>query len=261
MYFMNTEPTNAARAWRVYLALVCLFIAVTACSGYARQNNKGNNLISEQDLDLALEAYQSAQVIEPDRAEAYFNAAIAYYELGQPDRAISNLNQALVTANASLAFSAWFNLGVLHFELGACGDAFESFKNALRLRPDDVDTRHNLELAHLCNIPATPTALEQQTNPEINQSDPSVTPTDQPGGFDGPTPTPPPIAFDLTQTRVAGEGDPGQDDSSTPVPQSSGEMTIEQAERLLDQIEQDQQALQEFLQIAGSDGDISEKDW
>ena len=194
-------------------------------------------------------------------AEAYFNAAIAYYKLNQPDRAISNLIQALDTANNSLAFKAHFNLGVIHYELGACGEAFASFQSALRLQPDDNEARYNLELAHRCNIPLTPTALEQQTEPEISQSDPSVTPTDQPGGFDGPTPTPPPHAFDLTQTRVAGEGDPGQDDSSTPVPQSAGSMTIEQAEQLLDQIEQNQQALQEFLQIQGSDGDISEKDW
>jgi hypothetical protein len=38
-------------------------------------------------------------------------------------------------------------------------------------------------------------------------------------------------------------------------------MTIEQAERLLDQVEQDQQTLREYLQDEADSGDVTEKDW
>jgi hypothetical protein len=38
-------------------------------------------------------------------------------------------------------------------------------------------------------------------------------------------------------------------------------MTAEQAERLLDQIQQEQQALMEFLQQVGSGGQPLEPDW
>ena len=58
------------QSWRAILILGLMSIAVAACSGYARRNNEGNNLIKEQDPNRALEAYQNAQVIEPGRGRS-----------------------------------------------------------------------------------------------------------------------------------------------------------------------------------------------
>jgi tetratricopeptide (TPR) repeat protein len=244
-----------------HMMLLLLVISLSACSGFAQRNNAGNRSVRNQDYDNAIESYQNAQALDPDHAEAYFNSATAYVALDEPERAIEALYQALKYADNDMKSRIYYNLGIVYYNLNKCGDAFEAFQQALLLKPDDNDARYNLELSHYCNILPTPTALEQQTEPESGQSDPDTTPTNEPGGFDGPTPTPPPQEFDLTATPVTGQGSAGSDDSLTPIPQSEGEMTVEQAESLLDEIAQDQQSLREYLQDEASFGDVSEKDW
>ena len=106
----------------------------------------------------------------------------------------------------------------------------------LMLNPDDTDARYNYELALRLALPPTPSEQQQQTEPELGETDPTVTPSPEPGGFEGPTPTPPREEFepDFTETPVGGTGDFGDDAQSTPVPVDNGPMTLEQAMRLLD---------------------------
>lgn len=248
---------------RSNLNFVIIAVVILAGCGVsiAERNNTGNRLYQRGDYDAALQAYQIAQVVEPDHPEAYFNAAAALIGSDQLNRAVETLEQALRTADDDLAAKAYYNMGNIFFEFNRCNEAFEAYQQALLLRPDDDDARYNLEVALLCMVPPTPTALEQQTESDLGETDPETTPTDEPGGFDGPTPTPPPVEFDLSATPETGEGDNGDEQSETPIPRSDGEMTIEDAERLLDQVEQNQQSLREFLQDIIEDGEVTERDW
>ncbi len=240
--------------------MLCLLI-LAACNTVAERTTSGNRAYYDGNYDSALAAYQAAQVAAPDRPEPYYNAAAAYIGDNQLNPAIDALHQALKTADSDLAVRAYHNLGLAYYELGMYAEAIEAYQAGLRLNPDDEDLRYNLEIAQLWYVDPTPTAIEQQTQPEQNQTDPNATPTNNPGGFDDPTPTPPPLDFDPTATPSSGETSGSGQDSTTPIPQSEGEMTVEQAERLLDQIRQDQQALREFLREVGGEGQTSEKDW
>jgi Ca-activated chloride channel homolog len=245
---------------RVGLFILCLFIA--GCGTQTqRQNNSGNSAFYDEQYDVALRNYHTAQVNDPDKPVSYFNAASAYYQTGEYQQAIAALEQALTNAEGQIAVDSYYNLGNIYASLGEYGTAIEIYQQGLRLDPDDEDMRYNLEIALLRYIDPTPTAQQQQTKPENDQTDPEVTPTNNPGGFDGPTPTPPPQDIDPEATPETGAGQDGSEQSSTPVPQSQGQMNVEQAERILDQIQQDQQALREFSQEEGGEGDISEKDW
>jgi tetratricopeptide (TPR) repeat protein len=248
--------------WTHGFVLAGLVVLLAACAvNVAERTNAGNQHYQRQEYDAALEAYQVAQVIDPDRPEAYFNAAAAYIGSGRLERAIEALEQALVTADDDLAADAYYNLGNIFYELNRCHEAFEAYQQVLLLRPDDDEARYNLEVALMCAIPPTPTALEQQTEPDVDQTDPETTPTDEPGGHDGPTPTPPPQDFDPSATPESGDAQEIDDDSDTPLPLPEGGMTVEQAERLLDQIRQDQEVLREFLQEEAISGEVSQRDW
>lgn len=244
------------------LLLLILLCSLTSCTGaVVRHNSGGNQNYDRGNYDGALREFHAAQVAAPDRPEAYFNAAAALIELDELDRAIIALEQALKTADEELSVAAYYNLGNAFFDMGSYELAIGAYQQALLIEPGAADARYNMELALLRFVPIAPTDVEQQTEPDSGYTDPDVTPTDEPGGFEDPTPTPPVIDFDLSATPEMGEGGSGGEDSSTPVPQSQGHMTIEEAERLLDQIQQDQQVLREFLQEEGLSGQPSEKDW
>lgn len=247
---------------RVSVVLIALNILLAAaCGSVARNNSRGNSLYDDGVYEAALRSYQQAQVADPDRAESYFNAASALVASGAADSAIDALEQALRTADDDFAADIFYNMGNVYYESGRFWEAVNAYKQTLIRRPDDAQARYNLELALLYAIPPTPTAQEQQTSPDSDQTDPETTPTDQPGGFDGPTPTPPPVDFDPSATPDSGESPGGEEQSTTPVPRQGGQMTVEQAENLLDQIQQEQQSLMEYLQFEASGGQSAEIDW
>lgn len=238
------------------LALVLLAgVLLAACAGVPERVHTGNRHYRGEEYDRALRAYQAAQVLDPDRPEAYFNAGSALVGMLEYERAVAALEQSLRSAEGGVAVSAYYNLGNIYFEMGRFQEAIRAYQQALLIDPGADDARYNLELALLRYVPATPTAIEQQTEMDEDRTDPDTTPTPEPGGMDGPTPTPPPIELDLTATPDSGEGDNGEDESTDPIPQSQGELTVEQAERLLDQIQQDQEALRDYFQEPAAPGE------
>ena len=248
---------------RVLMCLIPLLAwALIGCAdAVERRVDSGNALYDDGDYAPALRQYQAAQVIAPDRSLAYFNAAAAYDALDDPEAAISALEQVIRTGDDDVTADAYYNLGNIYYRTRRYDEAVSAYQASLRDNPTDEDARYNLELAMMRVFTPTSTAQEQQTNPESGETDPETTPTDQPRGFDGPTPSPPPLDFDRSATPVDGESDTGAEDSATPIPRSEGDMSVEQAEELLDRIQQDQQALSEYLEQAGAPGAPSEKDW
>lgn len=244
-------------------SLTAVLLACACGVDIAERNNAGNREIRAGNYEAAVLAYQQAQVAAPDRPEAYYNVARAYAELGDVEAADAALEQAIRTADESLMARAYYNLGNLYFERGDYPQAFGAYQQALLLRPSDAATRYNLELALGYLQRPTPTALEQQTEPENETTDPTATPTNQPGALEGPTPTPPPqegipdpFASPVAEGTAAGTGVP-----STPQPDVRGTLTVEQAERLLDVLRQDTRTLREYLQQPAQGSTDVGKDW
>lgn len=236
----------------------------TACGvSVAERNAAGNRQYRNEAYDDALRAYQAAMVAAPDRPEAYYNAASALVGMEQFSQAVAALEQAVRVGDQQLIARAHYNLGNVYFLVGDFDRAAAAYRQTLLIDPDDDDARYNLELTLRRRLPATPTAIEQQTQPETGETDPETTPTNEPAGQDGPTPTPPPqdITPEPSATPDSGEQADAGDDPSTPVPRDDGPMTVEQAERLLDAVQQDQQALRQFLQDSAASGEPGERDW
>jgi TPR repeat protein len=213
-------------------------------------------------------AYQVAQVLEPDAPIPYYNAGIALSQSSDDHTADLTLaalavEQALKTADEALTNDAYYNLGNIYFASGRYAEAVEAFKQVLMRDPDDADARYNYELALMYAIPPTPENQEQQTEPEDGETDPETTPTPNPNDVTGPTPTPPmrDNPPDASVTPEGGSGDFFEDTPSTLIPQEAGRMSLEDAEKLLDIVEQDQQSLSEYLNEGVPVGDPAENDW
>ena len=254
--------------WIALGTVFCAALMVLAAlpTQTAERNNTGNTLYGQGEYDEAMRAYESAQVNAPDAPQAYYNAASALATVGRLRDAAGALEQALKTADDDLIADAYFNLGSVYYQMARYNEAVESLKQVLLLNPDDEAARYNYELALLRRVPTpTPTPQEQNINPEEDESDPSPTPSPNPAGQDGPTATPTPPQDSPPDTQATPEeGNEGILDSnslSTPTPSAGGPLTIEDVERRLDAIQENQQTLREFLQSASTPSRPNEKDW
>lgn len=241
-----------------------LCLALTACApNPAQVNNAGNAALRQGQPATAVHHLHLAQVLAPDAPQAYYNAASAYSELGELERALEMLDQALRTDDPDLIYKARFNLGNIYYLMERYHDAVAVFRELLTLNPDDQDARYNMELALLLAAPPTPESQQQLTEPEDAQTDPDTTPTPDPNAPDGPTPTPPleDTPPDLTATPEGGTGDFRGREESTLVPQFGGRMPLEDVERLLELVEQDQRSFSEFLRQIIDSGEPVQNDW
>jgi Ca-activated chloride channel family protein len=263
---MNTQHTTAHPTPRIlrfmYHTLLFLAVLVTssACApAVVRHNESGNERFEESAYEDAIGEYRLAQVDEPDLAEPYYNAANAYNRMSQVDAALAQTDQALKTADPELAAQAWYNLGNAFFDAEQWPQAIEAYKEALRLQPDDLDAKHNLELVlRKLEEQQQQQQQEDQQQEQDQQSNNEQQEQQKQNEQAGSTPTP----------EEGAESSTGQEEQQA-TPQPSGEpqeeiegMTEEQAIQLLQALLSDSQTLQERLQeIYQAPGAAPQQDW
>ncbi len=137
---------------------------------------------------------------------------------------------AIESGDPGLAAPAWYNLGNALYRQQRFQESAEAYKQALRIDPGEIDYKHNLELA-----------LEQQfqqpdQDPQSGDGDPDQQDEEQ-ENQDGEQNQEP-----QDQEENQGEADqeqdqqPGSGQQPEPAP---GEMTEEEAERLLQGVQED----------------------
>ncbi len=231
-----------------FVFIVVISLTLTSCEvNPAERNNAGNTLYEQAGYADAVDAYQAAQVAAPDAPESYYNAASALANTGRLESAVEALEQALKTADAELTTKAYYNLGNVYFDMAQYDKAIEAYREVLLRQPNDEDARYNYELA-LSRLPS-PT-------PEDQSSDPQATPTNNPGGQQDSTPTP-----DMGQTPTPQSENGQNQDSAAPTPMPEGTLSVEDAERILDAVQQNQRTLREYLERFIAPVQPSGKDW
>jgi Ca-activated chloride channel family protein len=128
--------------------VLTMTLALTACGASAEKlNNSGNEAFSNQDFEAALAAYQEAQTESPELAEPHYNAANVHYRQENYDQTQQEIEQTLIKDDGALTQGSLYNLGNTFFQKEEYETAIESYKEALRLNPNDLEAKENLELA------------------------------------------------------------------------------------------------------------------
>ena len=129
------------------LLLAAAALTLSACRSEAHKLNRaGNDAFAAHEYDAALENYQSASAEDPSLAAPVYNRANVYYRQAQFDDAGAALRTAMLRSNTALTQKGHFNLGNTLFNKGDYAGAVEAYKQALRLDPNDMDAKVNLEL-------------------------------------------------------------------------------------------------------------------
>ncbi len=110
---------------------------------------RGNLSARNGEYGRATVAYLAAFEKASRAAAPYveYDLGNVYASLGEPAAARDTITRALEGQGRELLFRAQFNLGALEYEQGRFEDAANSYVEALRQKPGDVDAKVNLELA------------------------------------------------------------------------------------------------------------------
>ena len=208
-------------------------------SGVAAQRgraelNDGNRLYEEGRFPEAHEKYLEALREAPDLPLALFNDGNALYQSEEFVRALDAYRGAIESGDPALAAPAWYNLGNALYRQQRFQESAEAYKQALRIDPGEIDYKHNLELA-----------LEQQLqqpdqDPQSGDGDASQQDQEQ-ENQDGEQ-----NQEAQDQEESQDEEDQDQDQEQDQQPESGqqpepapGEITEEEAERLLQGVQED----------------------
>ncbi len=263
----------------VALGMVALgFAAPTELVGQAgrTETREGNRLYEEGRYAEAHEKYLEALLEAPDSPIIRFNDGNALYQGQDYESALESFRAAVESGDPQLASAAWYNLGNTLYRQGALPESLEAFKQALRADPADVDAKHNLERVleqmqqqqqeqqqgdgeddqenqqeNEGQPPPQGGEQEQEQDPQDQQpqQDPNEDPEDQQDPNQGQNPQP----------------DPGQNPDEPEQPREGGtpppgEMTREEAERLLDAIQEDQDEVNRQPRVPAR-GTRPRRDW
>ena len=244
---VSTTRGGSRRLWLPLAALAAAAPAEVHAQAGRAETREGNRLYEEGRFAEAHEKYLEALLEAPDSPVIRFNDGNALYQGEDYESALESFRAAVESGDPELASPAWYNLGNTLYRQGALPESLEAFKQALRADPGDADAKHNLERVleqmqeqqqqqgdgendeeNEDESGEQPQGGEQDQNPEQDpqdqpQEDPNQDPENQPNPEQNPEQNP-------------DEPEP-QPQEGTPPP---GEMTREEAERLLDAIREDQ---------------------
>lgn len=217
---------------------------------------EGNRLYHEGRYDEAHRKYLEALRAAPDSPVIRFNDANALYQTDEFARAADAYRGAIEAADDTTADAldarAWYNLGNAFFRQQQVEDALEAYKEALRRDPADTDAKHNLEVAlqqlqqqrQQQSDGSDQDSEQDQNRPESGEEQPEPSPGEQPEPSPGERPEEE-SPGDRQEQDQEEDGRQQADESAEPPPDEAeatprpGEMSREEAERLLQAISED----------------------
>jgi tetratricopeptide (TPR) repeat protein len=198
---------------------------------------EGLAALEEGDAKAAADALDAAARLAPDDPLTRFNAGTGRL-LAERDDAAAELQQAAELAPPELLPRTLYNLGSAQLAAGEPAAAVEAFKNSLRLAPDQLDAKHNLELALQALEQERSGRGEDQETPQArNQGEQEQ--SSSPGADEQPENDEQDGDESSQRPDDQGREEPGDDSRQRPLPgfEDQPDMTAEQAAAILEAVE------------------------
>ena len=153
--------------------IMLLLVTMTAFSQNDRQFiRQGNKQFHRGDYPNAEVSYRKAIEKNPKNPQAAFNLGNALMAQKKDSAAIVQFeNASRLETNPLRKAQSYHNMGVICQSHKMYGEAIEAYKNALRLNPDDDETRYNLVLCKHQKQKQDQNRQNQQKNDDQKKDD------------------------------------------------------------------------------------------
>ncbi len=250
--------------------------------------DEGNRQFRAGEYEKARESYRKAREQAPGSPVPTFNLGDSEYKLDEFSGAEEAFLEAIESGSPEVLAQAHYNLANSLFKQGRIEESIEGYKQALRLNPTDQAAKHNLEFAlkqqqeqekqQQNQEQSSPPDQEDQDPPDQDKGESGQQPDEQPsqntenqGESEDQQQDPgenPPENEEEQQQDPPTEGEQQQEEDQTdgrsnartaPDP-VQGQLTKEEAARLLEAIQEDLQSLRRE-QLKKLKRSRAEKDW
>ncbi|MDX9858671.1 MAG: tetratricopeptide repeat protein [candidate division Zixibacteria bacterium] len=232
---------------RTTIWILCAAAVAASSPAFARKPvepvRKGNEAFVNKDYRTALEQYSIAETELPESPELDYNIGNVQYQQGDYQAALERYDKAIKTDDVLQQARAHYNSGNAHFKAQDYPKAIESYKKALEVAPDDMDAKFNLELARRL--------LKEQTQPEQQQQNEQQQQQQQQEKQQQQQPQPQQDQQDKQQDEQQQQPEQAQDKP----------MSKEDAERILNALEDDEQDVQKKVRRNVKASSYLGKDW
>ena len=150
-----------------------LLVAITASAQTDRQYiREGNKQFRVGQYDKAEVSYRKAVEKNPKNPQAAYNLGNALMAQKKDSAAVQQFEQATrIETNPLRKAAAYHNMGVICQTHKMYGEAIEAYKNALRLNPNDNETRYNLVLCQRQKKKQDQNQQQNQNNKDDQKKD------------------------------------------------------------------------------------------
>ncbi len=223
---------------------------------------QGNQLYNNEQFVEAESAYRQALEGNPAMTEGRFNLGNSTYRQSRFEEAATRFGSLAEQADlpAELRSKAYYNQGNALFEASQFPQALEAYKQALRLKPGDENSKHNLALTRMMMQQEEQQDQDQDQDEQDQDQDQDQQDQDQDQQDQDQD------EQDQDQDQEGEQEQENEQDQQNPDQPSEPKernMSPEEIERILEALEQDEKEVQEKInaqRIKGIRTD-SEKDW
>jgi len=223
-----------------------------AAEDYIDLVKKGNEALKASDYKKAMEFYHQAEAQIPESPALDYNFGGALYLQENYEETLEKYQKALNTNDPNLEAKAQYNLGNTYYRMQDYQKAIESYQETLKTNPDDMDAKYNLELARkMLKENSKPNKQEEQDQEQQEQDQQQNEKQDQ--GED-----------EQEQNDSQQQQDQQDQDQKQQQKQSKPDdkkMSKEDAERILNALQDDEQEIQDKLKRQVAFGSYRGKDW
>ncbi len=132
------------------LILLIIFAAPAFAQAEKRDVRKGNKAYKAEQYEAAEIAYMHGLDKNPESEKAHFNLGDALYKLNRQEQAEKTFGElSKIEADSSQKAAIFHNLGNTQLQQKKWQESVNSYKQALRYRPSDMETKQNLAYAQM----------------------------------------------------------------------------------------------------------------
>ncbi len=218
----------------------------------ASKNSEGNKLYKEGKVDEALSKWREAQIESPYSDKLHYNIGNGLHEQKRYADAFNAYEKSLESKNSELRSKAYYNMGNTRYRMNKLPEAIEDYKKCLEINPKDEDAKYNIEFIEKKLKEQAKKEEQQKENKNQKQEEQNQQAQQQP-------------QEEKKQSQANDEKEQGQaneEQRGSTGEENKGEMSKEDAIRLLDALKDDEIDVQKELKNQPIEGRYKvDKDW